>query len=252
MKIVRFEKDKTISYGILEGDKVSKIDSSPYEEMKSSNEKFPLEDVKLLAPCEPSKVIAVGLNYVDHAKELKMQLPEEPILFLKPPSSVIGPDADIIYPEATQQVDYEAELGIVIKDEIRDIIEEEASAHILGFTCANDVTARDLQKKDGQWTRAKSFDTFAPIGPWMETEFDVTNLKVELLLNGKVCQSSSTANMVFNPHFLVSFTSSVMTLMPGDVIMTGTPSGVGSMHVGDTVEVRVENIGCLRNTVVAF
>jgi 2-keto-4-pentenoate hydratase/2-oxohepta-3-ene-1,7-dioic acid hydratase in catechol pathway len=234
---------------VLGSSKVSEISSTPFINWEKTGRSHAIKEIKLLAPVEPSKVIAIGLNYSDHASELHMEVPDEPILFLKPATSVVGHDEAIIYPEMTRQLDYEAELGVVMKREARNISEEDAPQYVLGYTCANDVTARDLQRKDGQWTRAKSFDTFSSIGPWIETAVDPTNLKIQLLLNGKVMQSSFTSNMIFNPYQLVSFISRVMTLLPGDVIMTGTPPGVGSMKVGDTVEVRIAGIGALRNKV---
>ncbi|HSB33981.1 MAG TPA: fumarylacetoacetate hydrolase family protein, partial [Nitrospirota bacterium] len=197
----------------------------------------------------PTKVVAVGLNYRDHARELGMAVPEAPILFLKPTTAVIGPDDDIHYPAMSSQVDYEGELGIVIKDSISRITAAEARRHILGYTCANDVTARDLQKQDGQWTRAKGFDTFCPVGPWIETELDPNDLQIETYLNGDRRQSSRTSQFVFDVDHLVSFISQVMTLEPGDLVITGTPAGIGPMRRGDTVEVRIEGIGSLINSV---
>jgi len=235
--------DNKISWGLLERSTVKPINGTPFGKYKVTNKNYELDGVKLLAPVESSKVVAVGLNYVDHAKELNMPLPEEPILFLKPSSSVIGPDEDIIYPLMFKRVDYEAELCVVIKDRVRNLSPEEAPQHILGFCCSNDVTARDLQSKDVQWTRAKSFDTFTPTGPWIETDLHPSDLHIELLLSGKERQSSSTSKMIFDVNHLVSFISQIMTLLPGDVIMTGTPPGVGSMKVGDVVEVRIEGIG---------
>lgn len=199
---------------------------------------------------KPSKIIAVGLNYVDHAKELKMEIPSEPILFMKPPTSVIYHKDAIIYPSQTNELHYEAELAVVIKDKVKNIKPEEAERHILGYTCGNDVTARDLQRKDGQWTRSKSFDTFCPLGPKIVSGIDPNNLDIKLYLNGKLMQSSNTSNMIFKVSQLVSFISSVMTLEPQDVIFTGTPPGVGPMRVGDTVEVEIEGIGKLTNFVV--
>ncbi|MEW6189039.1 MAG: fumarylacetoacetate hydrolase family protein [Actinomycetota bacterium] len=261
MKLVRFLYGHKVNFGILERDVIRSIFGTPFEarlpkgnsgqDPKFTGEEYPIEEVKLLAPVEPSKVVAVGLNYVDHAKELNMPLPDEPILFLKPSTSVIGPDENIIYPRMSKRMDYEAELAVVIGGKVRYLSPEEAPEHILGFCCSNDVTARDLQSKDVQWTRAKSFDTFTPIGPWIETEIDPSDLRIELLLNGEVRQSSSTSRMIFDVNHLVSFISQVMTLLPGDVIMTGTPPGVGSMQVGDVVEVRIEGIGVLRNKVTA-
>lgn len=250
MRFVRYLWDKRVFFGLLEESQVRRITLTLFINWEPTDEIHNLSDVRLLVPTEPSKVVAVGLNYVDHAEELKMAVPDEPILFLKPTTSVIGPDEQIVYPKMSTQVDYEAELGVVMKKEARNISEKEAKEAILGYTCANDVTARDLQKKDGQWTRAKSFDSFSPIGPCIETDVDPTNLKIELLLNGEVKQSSSTSKMIFNPFKLVSFISQVMTLLPGDVIMTGTPPGVGSMQAGDTIEVKVEGIGTLKNAVI--
>jgi len=199
---------------------------------------------------KPSKIIAVGLNYTDHARELKMELPENPLLFLKPPSSLIFNGDSIVYPQQTKELHYEAELAVVIKDRIKNVSKEEALSHILGFTCGNDVTARDLQKSDGQWTRAKSFDTFCPLGPEIVSGISIDNLDIKLFLNGELKQSSNTSNMIFKVDFLVSFVSQIMTLEPDDVILTGTPAGVGPMQVGDVVEVEIEGIGKLKNKVV--
>ena len=205
-----------------------------------------------MAPCEPSKIIALGLNYQDHAAEFGRQVPDEPLIFLKPSTSVIGPEAEIIYPQMSRRVDYEAELAVIIGKTARRVKEENALEYVLGYTCFNDVTARDLQKKDGLFTRAKGFDTFAAMGPWIETGIDdPDNLTVEAYLNGELRQHSNTNNMVFSVRRLISFISQVMTLLPGDVIATGTPAGVGPMRLGDVVEVLVEGIGTLRNRVVA-
>lgn len=209
-----------------------------------------LDDVMLLAPCKPSKIVCIGLNYRDHAEEMKLELPQEPLLFLKPPSSVIGPAEPIACPDWVGRVDYEAELAIVIGRRVKNVREEEAGDAIFGYTCANDVTARQLQKKDGQWSRAKSFDTFCPLGPWIVTGLDVTNIALSLILNGETRQESDTAQMVFGPRQLVAFVSRVMTLEAGDVILTGTPSGIGRIVPGDRVTVRIQGIGELTNTVV--
>lgn len=249
MRFIRFSYRAKTSYGVLDKDTIQGISGTPFENVKISDTTYRLEDVKLLAPVVPSKVLAVGLNYADHAKELKMPIPENPILFMKPPTSVIGAGEDIIYPKMSKQVDYEAELVVVIKDLLKDVSVKEAPSHILGYTCGNDVTARDLQKKDGQWTRAKSFDTFCPLGPWIETDLDPLNVQVEMLLNDKVVQSSSTSNMIFNVFELVSFISRIMTLLPGDIVMTGTPPGVGPMQPGNVTKVKVEGIGTLQNQV---
>lgn len=193
--------------------------------------------------------MAVGLNYRDHAAELKMSIPETPIIFLKPPTAVIFNNEPIVYPPQTKELHYEAELAVVIKDRIKNIPPEEAFNHILGFTCANDVTARDLQRLDGQWTRAKSFDTFCPLGPEIVSGINPDNLNIRLFLNAEIKQSSNTSNMIFKVDFLISFISQIMTLEPEDVILTGTPPGVGPMGRGDRVMVEIEGIGKLENVV---
>ncbi|MDT8271903.1 MAG: fumarylacetoacetate hydrolase family protein [Desulfomonilia bacterium] len=204
----------------------------------------------MLAPVQPSKIVAVGLNYRDHARELSQELPREPLLFLKPSSSIIGPDDTIIYPNCSSRVDYEAELAVVISRTCSHVRKDQAREYIFGYTCFNDVTARDLQIADGQWTRAKSFDTFSPIGPWIVT--DVHNphaLTISSRLNGEIRQLSSTEDLIFGVFDLVEFISSVMTLYPGDVIATGTPSGIGPMNRSDEITIEIEGIGALRNTV---
>ncbi|MDD5382398.1 MAG: fumarylacetoacetate hydrolase family protein [Candidatus Margulisbacteria bacterium] len=200
---------------------------------------------------KPSKIVCVGLNYQDHARELKMEIPTHPILFLKPPSSVVFHGGSIIYPPQTRELHYEAELAVIIKDRTKNIAEAEAPAHILGYTCANDVTARDLQKIDGQWTRSKSFDTFCALGPNIVSGINPYNLDIKLYLNREIKQSSNTLNMIFRVGYLVAFISQIMTLEAEDVILTGTPPGVGPMKVGDIVEVEIEDIGKLSNQVVA-
>jgi 2-keto-4-pentenoate hydratase/2-oxohepta-3-ene-1,7-dioic acid hydratase in catechol pathway len=250
MKIVRFENDRKTGYGILNNNSIRVISDSLSGSIKETNETYPAEKVKLLAPCIPSKIVAVGVNYKSHAREMSSPLPREPLFFLKPPTAIIGPDDKIYYPSSSKQVDYEGELGVVIGKLARQIPLEHARDYILGYTCFNDVTARDLQRIDVQWTRAKSFDTFAPIGPWIETELDDTCARIETLVNGKVVQSGNTSDMVFGVPELVSFISHVMTLLPGDVIATGTPGGIGPMQPGDTVEVRIDHIGTLRNYLV--
>jgi 2-keto-4-pentenoate hydratase/2-oxohepta-3-ene-1,7-dioic acid hydratase in catechol pathway len=224
---------------------ITVIDGSFYNSFKLTNEIYSLKDVKLIVPCSPSKITAVGLNYSDHAKEMNLDIPKEPVIFIKPATTVIGQNDFIIYPKQSDQVDYEAELGIVIKKETKNIKLEDVNEYILGYTCVNDVTARDLQKKDGQWSRAKSFDTFCPIGPWIVSDINPDNLNIKLFLNGVLKQNSSTKNLIFKTNFLVHFLSNIMTLLPGDVIITGTPSGIGSMKIGDKVEVNIEQIGSL-------
>jgi 2-keto-4-pentenoate hydratase/2-oxohepta-3-ene-1,7-dioic acid hydratase in catechol pathway len=197
----------------------------------------------------PTKIIAIGLNYLDHAKELNMDIPEYPLIFMKPPTAVIGDGEIIIYPPQTQELHYEGELGIVIGKKARNLSVEEAQDCIAGYTCSNDVTARDLQRLDGQWTRSKSFDTFCPLGPRIVKNIDPTNLAITTRVNSVTKQNSNTNQMIFNAYKLVSFISAIMTLLPGDVISTGTPPGVGELQVGDVVEVEIEGIGILRNTV---
>jgi 2-keto-4-pentenoate hydratase/2-oxohepta-3-ene-1,7-dioic acid hydratase in catechol pathway len=197
----------------------------------------------------PTKIIAIGLNYLDHAKELNMDIPEYPLIFMKPPTAVIGDGEIIIYPPQTQELHYEGELGIVIGKKTRNVSVEEAQDCIAGYTCSNDVTARDLQRLDGQWTRSKSFDTFCPLGPRIVKNIDPTNLAITTRVNSVTKQNSNTNQMIFNAYKLVSFISAIMTLLPGDVISTGTPPGVGELQVGDVVEVEIEGIGILRNTV---
>ncbi len=250
MRVVRFRKGAKARHGILDSDDtIRPLAGDPYELRAEQTESFLLREVDLLAPCEPSKVIGVGLNYRDHAVEMGFPLPEEPMLFLMPGTSVIGPGEKILYPEMSAQVDYEGELGVVIGRRASHVSREEAGEYILGYTCANDVTARDLQMRDGQFTRAKGFDTFAPLGPWIETDLDPAALTVETFLNGERKQVSSTEQLVFDPFSLVSFLSKIMTLLPGDAIMTGTPAGIGPMVPGDRVEVRIQGIGALINEV---
>ncbi|WP_072871339.1 fumarylacetoacetate hydrolase family protein [Desulfofundulus thermosubterraneus] len=250
MRIGRFHYRGEIFYGIVEGEMVLPV-ADPFQSLEPvSGRQFALPELDLLAPCLPTKAVCVGLNYRDHALELGMALPEEPVLFLKPSTAVIGPGEPIVYPAMSRQVDYEAELAVVIKKRARQVREEEAGDHILGYTCANDVTARDLQKKDGQWTRAKSFDSFLPLGPYIVTGLNPGDREVSLYLNGERKQHSSTAQLIFPVYRLVSFISRIMTLLPGDVILTGTPAGVGPVQPGDHVEVVVSGIGRLANPVV--
>lgn len=239
-----------IQYGIinLENNEITEV-KSPFELDEIQGSKTFLDDVKLLPPVSPSKIIAVGLNYKDHAEEFKFDVPEEPLLFIKAPSAIIAPEENIVLTPFSRRVDYEAELVIVIKKTTKDVSEADAKEYILGYTCGNDITARDLQKKDGQWARSKSFDTFAPIGPWVIQANDISpdNLKIMAKKNGKMVQCSNTNQLIFNPFKLVSYISQMMTLMPGDVIFTGTPSGVGPLQSGDCIEIEIEKIGQLRN-----
>jgi len=250
MKIVRYVEGNVVRWGVVEGEMVREMEGDPFGRFHLSPKAKKIEEVKLLSPCLPSKIVALGLNYRDHAEEVKMKLPEEPLLFLKPATSVIGPGDPIVYPAMSKQVDYEAELGVVIGKVAKAVPEEKAAEYILGYTCFNDVTARDLQSKDKQWTRAKGFDTFAPIGPWIVTDVDPHRLEISSYLNGERRQYSNTKNLIFGPQQLVSFISHIMTLIPGDVIATGTPSGIGPMAIGDRIDVVIEGIGTLSNVVV--
>lgn len=252
MKIVRFLDPRgDIRCGIVSGDDIREAEGDIFGRFSITSRTHSIGSVRILPPCEPTKIVAVGLNYRDHAEEMKRDIPEEPMLFMKPSTSVISHDEEIRYPShMSERVDYEGELAVVISKTATMVPEEKAGEYILGYTCINDVTARDLQSRDIQFTRAKGFDTFAPIGPFIETDIDPSDLAVRTYLNGEVRQDSTTANMIFSVNRLVSFISSVMTLLPGDVIATGTPSGIGPMKPGDVVEVEVEGVGRLRNHVV--
>jgi 2-keto-4-pentenoate hydratase/2-oxohepta-3-ene-1,7-dioic acid hydratase in catechol pathway len=251
MKIYRFRYRKRILHGILKEEFLFPLKGSIFRDFKIGDSPIPMGEVKLLPPVEPSKIVAVGRNYRDHAKELGNAVPEEPLLFLKPSTAVIGPHDEILYPAMSARVDYEGELAVVIKKKARHLREEDpVEDYILGYTCFNDVTARDLQTKDVQFTRAKSFDTFAAVGPCVATGIDPGALHLKTFLNGKLVQSGTTANLIFPVPFLVRFVSRVMTLLPGDIIATGTPAGVGPMSPGDRVDVQIEGIGVLSNTLV--
>jgi 2-keto-4-pentenoate hydratase/2-oxohepta-3-ene-1,7-dioic acid hydratase in catechol pathway len=246
---VRFHGKNKIVYGVIEGEKIREIEGDIFDHFRLRNKNYSSKEILVLPPCIPSKIIAIGLNYRSHANEVRMQIPEEPMLFLKPASAVIGAEDRILFPTMAKRVDYEGELGIVVGKKCRGVSQQDAPHYILGYTCFNDVTARDLQKKDVQFTRSKSFDTFAPMGPCIETDLDPSDVLVETFLNGEKKQSASTKDLIFPVTFLVAFISNVMTLMPGDVIATGTPSGIGPMAVGDIIEVSIQGIGILRNKV---
>jgi 2-keto-4-pentenoate hydratase/2-oxohepta-3-ene-1,7-dioic acid hydratase in catechol pathway len=250
MRYVRFAVGGTTQYGVIQGDTVEAITCPMLEIWQRTGRVYDLARVTLLAPSEPTKIVCVGLNYADHAAETGKALPEEPCIFLKPSTAAAGPEGDIVYPPMSRRVDHEAELALVIARTARNVSEAEAPSRILGYTCFNDVTARDLQARDGQWTRAKGFDTFAPMGPWITDEVSPDGLGIAARVNGAVRQKSSTSHLIFKPAYLVSFISRVMTLLPGDVIATGTPSGISAMVPGDVVEVEIEGIGVLRNRVV--
>lgn len=249
MKIVRYEKNGREFYGFLEGPSIVRAEGDLAQGLARTAHKDALAEVRLLAPCVPTKGVCIGLNYRDHAMELGLALPTAPVVFLKPSTSLIGPGDWIDYPELSHRVDYEAELVAVIGRKAKNVPTEQALEYVLGYTCGNDVTARDLQPKDGQWTASKSFDTFMALGPWIETELDPSNLKIRAILNGTQKQSSTTANLIFDVPHLVSWLSRIMTLLPGDVIMTGTPSGIGPMQKGDEIAIEIEGIGTLSNRV---
>ena len=258
LRIVRFAVQGEVKYGVLEGNVLHGLLDSPFSKFREPGSPFPLDgtsyklnEVKLLAPCIPSKIVCLGLNYHSHAEELKQPVPAVPLIFFKPPSAVIGPDDEIILPRFSKRVDYEGELGVVIGSKTKDVPEDKTKDYVLGYTCFNDVTERYIQKEDGQWSRCKGFDTFAPMGPWVETEVEPDDLKLETYLNGELRQSTRTSDFIFKVARLVSFISGVMTLLPGDVIATGTTSGIGRMNPGDVVEVSIEEIGTLRNFVTS-
>lgn len=252
MRILRYAHDRQVGFGILEDDQmVAAITPHPFGPFQYTGERLPLDQVRLLAPVLPSKIVAVGRNYADHAAELGNEVPAEPIIFLKPSTAVIGPEEAIVYPAGVDRVDYEGELAVVVGKLVRRLDRANAMQAVLGFTCANDVTARNLQKRDGQWTRAKGFDTFCPLGPWIETDLDSSDLALRTLVNGETRQQSRTSLLERDVATLLAFISGVMTLLPGDVVLTGTPSGIGPLQPGDRVEVEVEGVGVLANPVVA-
>jgi 2-keto-4-pentenoate hydratase/2-oxohepta-3-ene-1,7-dioic acid hydratase in catechol pathway len=239
-------------YGILDADAVREISSAPWTEWSATGESFPLTSVRLTAPAAPKKIVCVGRNYAAHAAELGNQVPKEPLIFLKPSTAIVGPEEAIVLPKYSQCVEHEGELGLVIARTCSQLSDQEdALSYVLGYTCVNDVTARDLQKSDVQFTRAKGFDTFCPVGPHIESEIHPEDLLVETLVNREVRQSGRTSLMVYPPVFIVRWISRMMTLEPGDLIATGTPAGVGPLVGGDTVEVRITGIGLLRNPVHA-
>lgn len=252
MKIVRFSYQGKTGYGALNENEIKVFDKPAGDwdlaKLNFTGERLDLSAVKLLAPVEPTKVVSLGLNYSSHAEEVKLPLPEEPILFIKPDTSVIGPDEVISFPKQSRRVDYEAELGVVIGRKAFHVDTADALDYVLGYTCANDVTARDLQPARGQWTYSKSFDTFCPLGPVVETEIkNPEGLHVKGYRNGELVQSAPTADHIFPVAELINFISSCMTLLPGDVIITGTPSGIGRLNPGDEFVVDIEGIGRLKS-----
>lgn len=250
MKYVRLLAADSVRYGILESEMIRLIDSSPFDAFQLTDETVPFNEARLLAPTPFSKAICIGLNYRDHAEELGLPIPTDPVVFLKPSTTIVGPKEAIVKPAMCTRLDYEAELAVVIGKRARFVSVEEAQSYILGYSCANDVTARDLLPKTGQWTVAKGFDTFCPYGPFISDEVDPSNLNVESRVNGERKQFSNTRHLIFSVPVLVSYLSRVMTLLPGDIILTGTPGGIGPMERGDTVEVIIEGLGTLQNPIV--
>jgi 2-keto-4-pentenoate hydratase/2-oxohepta-3-ene-1,7-dioic acid hydratase in catechol pathway len=251
MRLVRFRHGDRIATGAIQpgSDTIQVIAGTFFQDPLPTGDEIPIDDVMLLAPVLPSKLVCVGKNYAAHAAEFGMEVPEEPLLFLKPSTAVIGPGDAIRLLPINRRTDYEGELAVVIGRLARNVRAEDASRFILGFTCANDVTLRDLQRPDDQWTRAKGFDGSCPLGPWIETSVDPTDAIVETRLNGEVVQHASTSDMVFGVAELIEYVTTFMTMLPGDVLLTGTPEGVGPITAGDTVEVEVDGVGTLRNEV---
>jgi 2-keto-4-pentenoate hydratase/2-oxohepta-3-ene-1,7-dioic acid hydratase in catechol pathway len=250
MRLIRFQtRNEPIQYGWVSNERVGKLEGSPFGEFQRLEANLPLESVQLHAPVQPSKIICVGRNYSEHIKEQQAETPETPLLFLKPPSAVIGTNQTILLPPQSQQVDHEAELVVVIGKRGRWIQPSDAASLIYGYTIGNDVTARDLQRRDGQWTRGKGFDTFCPLGPWVDTEFDPTDAIISCHVNGELRQMASTHDMIFHVDQIIAFASSIMTLEPGDIIMTGTPAGISPLHPGDIVDVTIDRLGKLSNPV---
>jgi len=257
VRIVRFALADQIAYGVVEGDAddhasltVTAIDGHPFAAFDRTSVTLPLSQVRVLPPVLPSKVIGIGKNYVDHAREMGGEAPATPVMFLKPSTAVIGDGDPIVLPPQSRQVEYEGELAVVIGRLAREVPHDRAAEAILGYTCANDVTARDLQRSDGQWTRAKGFDSFAPLGPWIVTDVDVSDVVIQTRLDGEVVQSGRTSQMVHSVAEIVAFVSETMTLLPGDVILTGTPAGVGPIRGGQRVSVSVAGVGTISNPVV--
>ena len=272
MRIARFAHGGEVSYGIVEdvqpdgsegaglgadsdGLVVAELIGHPFgigsESVRLTGSRYPLADVRLLAPVLPSKVVAIGKNYADHAREMGGEQPSEPVIFLKPSTAVIGPRDPIAYPvRLSERVDFEGELAVVVGRLCRQVPAERVPDVIFGYTCANDVTARDLQARDGQWARAKGFDTFCPLGPWIETDVDPANLELTTIVNGEIRQNARTSQLLHDVTVLMTYVSAVMTLLPGDVLLTGTPAGVGPLKEGDEVSVTIEGIGTLANGVI--
>ena len=272
MRIARFNRDDTVAYGVVQeaapdgvasaaigpdtdGLTIAELQGHPFgvgtDSVRYTGQSYPVADVRLLAPVLPTKVVAIGKNYADHAREMGGEPPDEPVIFLKPSTSVIGPGDPVARPvKLSERVDFEGELAVVIGRLCRDVPPERVSEVIFGYTCANDVTARDLQAKDGQWARAKGFDTFCPLGPWIETGLDPADLELTTTVNGEVKQHARTSQLLHDVTAVVCYVTSVMTLLPGDILLTGTPAGIGPLVHGDRVSVAIQGIGALTNPVV--
>jgi 2-keto-4-pentenoate hydratase/2-oxohepta-3-ene-1,7-dioic acid hydratase in catechol pathway len=247
MRIGRAQVGGQPAYVIIEGETVFRLNGSPFENPTRGERVGDLGATKLLAPVEPSKVVCIGLNYRAHAAETGQELPKEPLMFLKPPTSVVGPGDDVVWAPGSQKIDYEAELAVVFKKTAKGVASGAFKDYVLGYSCANDISARDFQRGDGQWARAKGSDTFCPLGPWIETDVDPSDLRISGKLNGETKQDSRTSDLVFNVDFLISHLTKYFTMLPGDVLITGTPAGIGGMNPGDEYEVTIEGIGSLKN-----
>lgn len=252
MKYVRFKtRSGSIKYGILEdNERIRALESTPFEAAVLTDNFYDVGEVDLISPTDYSKAICIGLNYRDHAEEFGLPIPESPVVFMKPSTCQVGQGEDVIYPKMCSRLDYEAELAVVIGKKCHKVSQEDALDYVLGYTIANDITARDLQPKNGQWTVAKCFDTFLPLGPYISDEVKPDDLYIASKVNGVIKQESRTSNLIFNVPFLISYLSNVMTLLPGDVIITGTPGGISGMNDGDIVEIIIEGLGVLRNKIV--
>ena len=249
MRVVRVFTGEDVRYGLADAASITLITDEPFSAWET-DDVIPMAGARLMPPAMPTKIVCVGINYKQHAREMGHELPAEPLIFLKPPTSMNAPGGEIHLPPGAGRVDYEGELAVVIGKRTHRVSAEEALSHVLGYTCANDVTARYLQRRDGQWTRANGFDGFCPLGPWVETDLDPSDLQIETFVNGELRQSARTSDMIFDVATLVSAISQTMTLLPGDTVLTGTQSGVGQLYAGDTVEVRIQGIGSLSNRVV--
>jgi len=248
-KFVRFDAGHGPEYGVLEGDRVFPVMGSIFGAWEKQGKSLNLREVKLLAPCEPRKVVCIGINYKEVVSKKGDPMPQEPVIFLKPDTSVIGPEEAIVSPAGVKELNYEAELVAVIKDRIKNVTVDEAEDHVLGYTCGNDITAKDFMEKGKPWAKAKGYDTFMPIGPYIVSGVDGDNLRIKMYHNGQLTQDSNTSDMVFDVGRIVSYVSHIMTLSPGDIISTGTPPGKGNLKPGDVIEVEIEGIGKLTNSV---